>query len=73
MSVPAAAILGGLIILTSFIICPATVKVPWDEPTLVWLTISMPTGSRKTTIYIFLMLLRKIRKELNAKVIVFVM
>ena len=56
MSVPAAAILGGLIILTSFIISPATVKVPntpWDEPTLVWLTISMPTGSRKTTIFAY--------------------
>ena len=40
MSVPPAAFLGGLIILTSFVISPATVKVPntpWDEPTLVWL------------------------------------
>ena len=65
MSVPAAAILGGLIILTSFIISPATVKVPntpWDELTLLRLTISVPTGSRKTTSYKFLrMLLRKIR------------
>jgi hypothetical protein len=69
MSVPAAAILGGLIIITSFILSPASVKVPntpWDEPVLVWLTISMPTGSRKTTIYKFLrILLKKIRLKAN--------
>ena len=53
MSVPPAAILGGLLIVTSFIISPAVVKVPgtgWTEPALIWLTISMPTGSQKTTI-----------------------
>ena len=57
MSVPAGAILGGLLILTSFIISPSVVIVPgteWVEPTLIWLTISMPTGSRKTTVYQFL-------------------
>ena len=71
MSVPAAAILGGLIILTSFVISPATVKVPntpWDEPTLIWLVISMPTGSRKTTIYRFLrMLLKRIHERAQCK------
>ena len=57
MSVPPAAVLGGLLIITSFVMSPAIVKVPgtnWVEPVLVWLTISMPTGSRKTTIYQFL-------------------
>ena len=51
MSVPPAAVLGGLLIITSFVMSPAIVKVPgtnWVEPVLVWLTISMPTGSRKT-------------------------
>ena len=57
MSVPPGAILGGLLILTSFVISPAVVTVPgtnWVEPALIWLTISMPTGSRKTTVYQFL-------------------
>jgi hypothetical protein len=64
MSVPPSAILGGLLILTSFIISPAVIEVPgtdWKEPILLWITISMPTGSRKTTIYQFLRgLLQKI-------------
>ena len=71
MSVPPAAILGGLLILTSFVISPAVVTVPgtdWVEPTLIWLTISMPTGSRKTTVYQFLKgLLQDIRQEAKCK------
>ena len=66
MSVPPAAILGGLLILTSLVISPAEVVVPntdWVEPVLIWLTISMPTGSRKTTVYQFLRgLLQSIRE-----------
>ena len=65
MSVPPGAILGGLLVLTSFIISPAVIKVPgtdWVEPALIWLTVSMPTGSRKTTVYQFLRgLLQNIR------------
>ena len=53
-------------IITSFIMSPAVVKVPgtcWVEPVLVWLTISMPTGSRKTTIYQFLReILQRVRR-----------
>ena len=71
MSVPPSAVLGGLLILTSFVISPAVVTVPgtdWVEPTLLWLTISMPTGSRKTTIYQFLKsLLTDIRKEAECR------
>ncbi len=37
--------------LTNFYIKPGT---DWVEPALIWLTISMPTGSRKTTVYQFL-------------------
>lgn len=69
MSVPPSAILSGLLVLTSFVISPAVVEVPgtdWVEPALIWLTISMPTGSRKTTVYQFLRaLLQDIRQ--NAK------
>ena len=68
MCVPAAVILGGLI-LTSFLIYPATFKVPntsWDEPILICLVISMPTGS---CVYRFLrMLLKGFVKKLSAKV-----
>ena len=67
MSVPPGAVLGGLLILTSFVLSPAVIKVPgtdWIEPTLLWPTISMPTGSRKTTIYQFLRwLLHDIREK----------
>lgn len=48
--------MGGLLILTSFVLSPSVVTVPgtdWVEPTPIWLTISMPTGSRKTTVYQF--------------------
>lgn len=33
---------------------PATIKVPgadWEEPILLWLTVSMPTGSGKSTLF----------------------
>lgn len=70
-SVPPSAILGGLLILTSFMLSPAVVQVPgtdWMEPALIWLTISMPTGSRKSTIYQFLCgLIRDIKKEVKCK------
>ena len=71
LSVPPAAVLGGLLIITSFIISPAVVTVPgtsWVEPALIWLTISMPTGSRKTTIYQFLRdIVTKIRRRCQCK------
>ena len=67
MSVPPGAILGGLTILTSFVISPTVVTVPntdWEEATLLWLTISMPTGSRKSTVYQFL---RKLLHDIRIK------
>ena len=39
MSVPPAAVLGGLLVITSFIVSPGVVKVPgtdWVEPALLW-------------------------------------
>ena len=66
---PPTAILGGLLILTSFVISPAVINVPktdWIEPTLIWLTINMPTGSRKTTVYqLLLRILQQIRQAVN--------
>ena len=54
MSVPPGAILGGLLIFTSFVISPAVVAVPGTSWVEAALTISAPTGSRKTTVYQFL-------------------
>ena len=47
---------------------PAQVAVPetsWTEPVLVWITMSMSTGSRKSTIY---SLLSRIVKDVKEKV-----
>ena len=54
---PPIAVLGGLLINTSYIISPATVQVPgteWCEKALVWLSINMPTGSTKSALYLYL-------------------
>ena len=37
-----------------FVLSPSVVKVPstnWSEPVLVWLAVSMPTGSGKSTLF----------------------
>ena len=65
-SVPRSVVLGGLLILTSFFLSPVSVTIPetdWIEPAFVWITISMPTGSRKSSVYSFLQdLIHDIRK-----------
>ena len=70
-SVPAEAVLGGLLILTSFALSPAVVEVPstdWVEPVLIWLTICMTTGTRKSTVYQYLLsLLRTVRAKVGCK------
>ena len=71
LSVPPAAVLGGLLIITGFVISPAVVTVPgtsWVEPALIWLTISMLTGSRKTTIYQFLRDMQRFVERVSVKV-----
>lgn len=71
LSVPPSAILGGLLILTSYLLSPTVIKTPannWMEAALIWLTISMPTGSRKSTVYQFLIdLLKKVRQRVQCK------
>ena len=54
MNLPPTAVLCGYILLGSFMLSPSVVKVPgtdWTEPVLVWLTVSMPTGSGKSTLF----------------------
>ena len=57
LCIPPTAVLGGLVVCTSYMISPATVKVPgteWSEKSLVWLSINMPTGSTKSALYQYL-------------------
>ena len=54
---PPSAVLSGFIALTSHVISPATVTIPdvnWVEPALVWISINMPTGSGKSSLYKYL-------------------
>lgn len=65
LNVSPTSVLGGYLILGSYVLSPASVKVPgtnWEEPILLWLTISMPTGSGKSTLFRHLCdLLKEIR------------
>ena len=57
LCIPPLAVVGGLLTLTSYAISPAVVKVPgtdWSEPALIWLSINMPTGSTKSSLYQYL-------------------
>lgn len=52
-----AGVLGGLVILASYVQSPAVIRVPgteWSERALVWLSINMPTGSTKSALYQYL-------------------
>ena len=54
MNLPPTAVLSGYIMLGSFMLSPSVIKVPgtnWIEPVLVWLTVAMPTGSGKSTLF----------------------
>ena len=67
LCIPPLAVLGGLVTLTSFVISPAVVEVPgteWHEPVLVWLSVNMPTGSSKSSLYQFFhAVITKVKKE----------
>ena len=69
VNILATAALSGYIILGSFILSPSIVKRPttdWEEPALVWLTVCMPTGSGKSTLFGHLYsLLRDVRARCN--------
>ena len=64
---PPTAVLGGYIVVASFMLSPSSVKIPgtdWDEPILIWLTVTMPTGSGKSTLFRHLYkLLSKVREK----------
>ena len=53
ISMPAAAVLFGLLVIVSFSMSHCSVEVEdtdWIEPVLLWISICMPTGSGKTSL-----------------------
>lgn len=69
MSMPPLAVLSGLMTEVAFCMSHATVNVPdtdWVEPSLLWVSIGMPTGSGKSPLYKYLLgLLRKTRAAIG--------
>ena len=56
-NIPSTAVLTRYLVLTSYVISPSTVKIPdtdCAEPVLLWLTVAMPTGSGKSTLFRYL-------------------
>ena len=68
---PATAVLTGLLILVSFFLAHSVVAVPdtdWVEPVILWLTVGMPTGSGKSPLFNYLLIiLRKVHCKCNRK------
>ena len=71
MSMPPTAVLSGLMIIVSFLLAHSDVQVEgqlWKEPVILWVSIVMPTGSGKSSLFAyFLTLLRKVRGKCNRK------
>ena len=54
MNLPPLAVLSGYIIVGSYMLSPSVVTIEdtdWNEPVIVWLTICMPTGSGKSSLF----------------------
>lgn len=71
LSVPAAAVLFGLLSVFSFIISHSYVKcvgTRWSEPVIIWTVVAMPTGSGKSTLFKLLLgLIQDVRKRCKRK------
>lgn len=69
IDMPPDAILSGILLLMSFFMSHCVIKVPgtvWIEPAILWIAITMPTGSGKTPLFIFLTsILQKVRSKLK--------
>ena len=67
-SVPATAVLFGLVTVVCFMLSHSDVTcvgTRWSEPVIVWVAVAMPTGSGKSTLFKFL--LQKVRKQCKRK------
>lgn len=71
LCIPPLAVVGGLLTLTSYAISPAVIHVPgtdWSEPALIWLSINMPTGSTKSSLYQYLnSVILQVKKQCGCK------
>ena len=71
MSMPPTAVSTGLMVIVSFMLAHSHVNVEgtqWMEPVVLWVTIGMPTGSGKSSLFnCFLGLLRDVRLKFNRK------
>lgn len=69
LDMPPDAILSGILLLVSFFTSHCAITVPgtvWVEPAILWISITMPTGSGKTPLFTFLTnILQKVRSKLN--------
>ena len=67
LDVPPSAVLSGLLLNISYCLSHCEIAVPgteWVEPSMLWVTICMPTGSGKTPLFGFLTaLLNKVRSK----------
>jgi len=68
---PPTAVLSGLMIIVSFLLAHSDVQVEgqlWKEPVILWVSIGMPAGSGKSSLFsYFLSLLNKVRKQCGRK------
>ncbi len=68
MSMPPTAVITGLTSIMSFMLAHSSVLVEWSEPVIVWISIGMPTGSGKSSLFnYFLGPLCDTRKKCNRK------
>ena len=69
LDMPSDAVLSGLLPLLSFCLSHCVIQVPgtvWIEPAILWIAISMPTGSGKTPLFLFLTsVLQRVRDRLK--------
>ena len=54
LNLPPTSVLCGYLLLGSYVLSPSVVEVQgtdWVEPVLIWMTMTMPTGSGKSTLF----------------------
>ena len=68
LDMPPDAIISGLLLLVSLFMSHCVVQVPdtmWIEPAILWITITMPTGSEKNPTAHLTGILQRVRQKLS--------